>query len=175
MESANKANLRKQILEARPQSSKGLTENLIRLSFELEAEVIASYWPVGSEPDVSEFNNWVLMLGKTLLTPRVKSDTLEFASGAPAPGAFGILEPQGLVEPLESADLILVPSLAIDAFGNRLGKGKGFYDRALAGVTKPKFGVIFDSEFLDSLPVEDHDLKVNGSVSPSAIRHLYHG
>jgi 5-formyltetrahydrofolate cyclo-ligase len=66
-----------------------------------------------------------------------------------------------------------VPALALDSFGSRLGKGKGFYDRALVGVKAPKYGVIFDSEFLDQIPTEDHDVTLDGSISPSAIRHLF--
>lgn len=175
MESARKEKLRKEMLALRPQFSEGLTENLIRLTYELNANTIASYWPVATEPNVADFNDWVLLVGKTLLTPRVTGDSLEFASGDLKPGAFGISEPTGPAQSLSSAELILLPALAVDTLGNRLGKGRGFYDRALAGVKAPKFAVIFDSEFIESVPVEDHDLKVNGSVSPSAIRYLFRG
>lgn len=174
MESAKKENLRETLRLQRPHSSQGLTENLIRLTFELNAETIASYWPLSSEPDTSDFNNWVELLGKTLITPRISSDTLEFASGPASQSTFGILEPSGVAVSLNSADLIFVPALAIDNLGNRLGKGRGYYDRALFGSTVPRFAVIFDEEFLELVPTEDHDLKMNGSVSPSAIRHLNH-
>lgn len=175
MESAKKENLRKAILESRPHSSEGLTENLIRLSLELNANAIASYWPTSSEPDVTAFNNWVELMGKKLLTPRVTGSTLEFASGPTRPGQFGILEPTGEPEVLGTADLILIPALAVDTQGNRLGKGKGYYDRALVGIKSQRFAVIFDLEFIETVPAEDHDVRVNGSVSPSAIRYLFHG
>jgi 5-formyltetrahydrofolate cyclo-ligase len=104
----------------------------------------------------------------------MQGDILEFATGDLAPGALGILEPSGPSVPLSTADLIFVPAMAVDALGNRLGKGRGFYDRALFGITAPKFALIFDEEFLEEVPTEDHDLKVNGVVSPSAIRYLNH-
>ena len=129
---------------------------------------------MATEPDTSEFNAWVELLGKTLITPRISGDTLEFASGPAAPGAMGILEPTGPAVSLNSADLIFVPAMAIDNLGNRLGKGRGYYDRALFGSPVPKFAVIFDEEFLELVPSEDHDLRMNGAVSPSAIRHLNH-
>ena len=173
MHSAEKQNLRESIQEKRPHSSVGLTENLIRLCYELDAKVIASYWPQTNEPDTYDFNNWVELIGKRLITPRVRGETLEFAEGAVSRGSFGILEPTGKRALILEADLILVPALAIDSFGNRLGKGKGFYDRALVGVKAPKYGVIFDSEFLDEIPTEDHDLALDGSISPTAIRHLF--
>lgn len=173
MQSAEKQNLRESIQELRPHSSVGLTENLIRLTYELNANVIASYWPQKNEPDTSDFNNWVELMGKRLITPRVLGDALEFAEGPSAKGSFGILEPTGKRALILEADLILVPALAIDRRGNRLGKGKGFYDRALVGVKAPKYGVIFDSEFLDQIPTQDHDLPLDGSISPSAIRHLF--
>ena len=174
MESAKKQNLRETLRAQRPHSSQGLTENLIRLTLELNAQTIASYWPKSSEPDTTDFNNWVELLGKTLITPRITGETLEFASGPAIKSTFGILEPTGPAVSLNSADLIFVPALAIDNFGNRLGKGRGYYDRALFGSTVPRFAVIFDEEFLELVPTEDHDLKMNGSVSPSAIRHLNH-
>ena len=172
MESAKKENLRESLSALRPHSSQGLTENLIRLTLELDAQTIACYWPLGSEPDTTDFNNWVELLGKTLLTPRIIGETLEFASGPAAAGAFGIMEPSGVSVSLNSADLILVPAMAIDNSGNRLGKGRGYYDRALFESLTPRFAVIFDEEFLDSVPTEDHDLRMNGAVSPSAIRYL---
>jgi 5-formyltetrahydrofolate cyclo-ligase len=63
--------------------------------------------------------------------------------------------------------------LAVDKSGNRLGKGKGFYDRALAQVQGiAKYAVVFDSEILDSIPTESHDVWVTGAVTPTAIHHF---
>jgi 5-formyltetrahydrofolate cyclo-ligase len=176
MESADKAALRQQVTSNRPQSSQGLTQNLIRLALELDARVIASYWPMANEPDTSEFNNWVELIGKTLITPRLIGQDLEFAGGATTSGSFGIQEPGGEAVPLSTADLILVPALAVDASGQRLGKGQGYYDRALEGIqTSSCYAVVFESEIFDRIPTESHDFPVNGAVTPSAIRNFIHG
>jgi 5-formyltetrahydrofolate cyclo-ligase len=139
---------------------------------EFEAKTIASYAPLSTEPDVSEFNDWVVATGRALCLPRVVGANIEFAIGETAPGVFAISEPLGdAVEP-DAIDLVLVPALAIDADGNRLGKGKGYYDRALGAFKCPKFAVIFDSEYLEQLPSEKHDQPVDGAISPSAINYF---
>ena len=172
MHSSDKANLRKQILAKRPQSSQGLLANLVRIAMETQARVIASYSPQGSEPNVTEFNDWVIATGRELLFPRVIGDTLEFASGTLRQGSLGIKEPAGVTRDLSELELILVPALAVDAAGFRLGKGKGYYDRVLGNIECPKFAVIFDDEFFEQLPVEAHDQRVSGAISPSAINYF---
>ncbi len=74
---------------------------------------------------------------------------------------------------MSQCDLILVPALAVDKVGNRLGKGKGYYDRALAAVSGiPKYAVVFDSEVLPAIPAESHDVWMTGAVTPTAIHHF---
>lgn len=146
--------------------------NLVRIAMEIEARVIASYSPLPSEPDVREFNDWVIATGRELVLPRVVADSLEFAKGETAHGSFGIQEPTGPTADINEIELIVVPALAVDSQGNRLGKGKGYYDRALAELDCPKFAVVFDGEVVDQLPVEPHDQKVSGVVSPSAINYF---
>jgi 5-formyltetrahydrofolate cyclo-ligase len=60
-----------------------------------------------------------------------------------------------------------VPALAIDQRGNRLGKGKGYYDRALAEASAPVVAVVYEHELLESLPAEAHDKAVNFAVTPA--------
>jgi 5-formyltetrahydrofolate cyclo-ligase len=170
---ASKSDIRKLVISARPQPSLGLGANLVRLALELDVQSIASYVPMPSEPNVSEFNAWVHALGKTLLLPRIEGDDLVFASGELEASSLGILEPTGEAQPISSAQLILLPALAVDKNGNRLGKGKGYYDRALRSVTGiPKYAVVFDSEVLEQIPSESHDVWVTGAVTPTAIHHF---
>ncbi|EJZ87069.1 5-formyltetrahydrofolate cyclo-ligase [Schaalia turicensis ACS-279-V-Col4] len=81
---------------------------------------------------------------------------------------------------LAKADLIVVPALAVDARGVRLGQGGGWYDRALehARPGVPIIAVVFDNEFFsdprDYLPVEPHDQRVNGVLTPSGYTRLIH-
>ncbi|MEY3587304.1 MAG: hypothetical protein RL696_620 [Actinomycetota bacterium] len=171
--SSGKQGLRRQIQAQRPQSSQGLTSNLVRLALELNAQTIASYVSDPKEPDTSDFNSWVESLGKRLLLPRVSGEDLEFAQGPLTPGSFGLLEPTSEAVLLGEADLILLPALAVDKAGVRLGKGRGFYDRALRAIAGiPLYAVVFDSEIYDQLPSEPHDRKVTGAITPTAIHHF---
>lgn len=77
-------------------------------------------------------------------------------------GSFHIEEPSG-GEPVDAdeIELIIVPAVAYDRRGNRLGRGKGFYDRLLATTTAVRVGVGYDFQMVDSLPVEEHDVPMN--------------
>ena len=168
-----KAALRSEIRSARPHSSEGLTQNLVRLTLQLGAKRIASYVSDRTEPETTDFNAWVKSSGYELLLPRINGEDLEFAQGELSLGSFGIFEPAGDSEGLETADLILLPALAVDRSGVRLGKGKGFYDRALQSIAKiPLYAVVFDAEVYQQLPHEPHDRRVNGAITPTAIHHF---
>ncbi len=75
--------------------------------------------------------------------------------------AFCVREPQGDVFPAEGVELILVPGVAFDSRGNRLGRGKGYYDRLLAGIPAFKVGICFDFQRFDRLPAEPHDVPMD--------------
>src|SRR5699024_12781608 len=64
---------------------------------------------------------------------------------------------------------IFVPALAIDHEGNRLGRGGGFYDRALATADAPKAALLFDTEILSAVPHEPHDISVDAAVCPGGV------
>ena len=167
--SSAKLKLRKSITLQRPQSSLGLLEQLQNLAKKTNASNIASYSPLDSEPDLKPFNDWVAE-SANLYFPRVVHDKLEFAKGPLRIGRFEIMEPTGSAILSSALDLILVPALAADVLGNRLGKGKGFYDRWLEDVaSKNIFAVVFDSEVLGLVPNEPHDKKINGIVTPTRL------
>jgi 5-formyltetrahydrofolate cyclo-ligase len=156
--------LRENLQGQRPRSSAGLTLQLQQLVRKLAPSTIASYQPLSAEPDVSEFNRWAEKQYH-LVYPRVIGDDLVFAQGPVAPGRYGIAEPAG--NEVAAIDLVLVPALAADRLGNRLGKGRGFYDRFLVGFSGPAYAVVFDEEVLASIPVESHDRKVSGVITPN--------
>jgi 5-formyltetrahydrofolate cyclo-ligase len=158
--------LREQLKASRPQSSSGLTEMLLQLVEKLKPKTIASYQPQAAEPDVSEFNQRVSQY-LNLVFPRVVGSDLEFASGEMTAGVFGILEPTG--KTVTEIDLLIIPALAVDKSGNRLGKGKGFYDRFLKDFPGPSYAVVHDTEVLALLPAEPHDQKLSGAVTPTRI------
>jgi 5-formyltetrahydrofolate cyclo-ligase len=84
-------------------------------------------------------------------------------------GKFGVSEPLAACEeiPLNQFDLVLVPGLAFDTNGNRLGRGRGFYDRILAAASGIKCGVAHDFQLLEKIPVEPHDARVDFIFTPN--------
>jgi 5-formyltetrahydrofolate cyclo-ligase len=165
METKNETRLR--IVRERPHSSLGLTNQLVELVLLIKPKAIASYAPLVTEPDVSDFNSWAIQNDYQLALPKIVGQDLVFAQGELALGSFGIHEPFGLSQDLRAVDLMLLPALAVDHKGFRLGKGKGFYDRVLSK-SRPThvFAVIFDSEYLLELETEPHDQRVDGFVTP---------
>lgn len=162
-----KTELRNQILQARPGDSTGLTSQIFGLIQSLQPKIVASYVPLASEPDVGSFNR-AESRDFELVFPRITGETLEFATGDCVPGNFGLLEPIGSAVNPEQIDLFLIPALAVDEQGNRLGKGKGFYDRFLSQPLAGKaIAVVFDSEVLESIPADHFDIGIDGVVTPS--------
>lgn len=107
---------------------------------------------------------------KTVLLPVVvDGETLELreyrGEHTLAGGAFGILEPGGeSFTDFSRIDLAVIPGVAFDAHGNRLGRGKGYYDRLLqrlAPYKVPTLGMCFDFQKLPSVPAEPHDIAVD--------------
>lgn len=103
---------------------------------------------------------------KELFLPRVAGDNLEITAYRPeelAPGAFGISEPSALgTLDIREMDAVIVPGVAFDRSGNRLGRGKGYYDRLLAGSSCVKIGVGYQCQLLpDPLPAAPHDVRMD--------------
>ena len=133
-------------------------------------ETIVAYYSLPDEVDTHGFIDWLIAEGKTVYLPKVISDegmVLCRYTGAESlrKGAFGIMEPVG--EELladEAIDVVLVPGMAFDGEGNRLGRGKGYYDRFLKLLTNPRpklIGVCFDFQKVDMVPTEPTDVKVD--------------
>ena len=157
-----------------PELAVDLNKHLAELCVLTEAKRIACYLPFGSEPDTELFIDWALDNDIEVLLPVAKSDgSLDWVifDGETADGIFGYAEATGIpVSPI-NVQLAIIPALAVDQNGQRLGKGKGFYDRALLEFQpKPKIvAVVFDEELLESIPVEAHDHPVDAVVTPSGM------
>jgi 5-formyltetrahydrofolate cyclo-ligase len=135
-----------------------------------KAERVAAYVAVGSEPPTAA----ALALCRQVLLPVLLPDgDLDWSAGPDgAPTARGLIEPTGPrlgPEAISTCDVVLVPALAVDGHGNRLGRGGGSYDRALRRATGLTVAVLYDGEQVDPpLPVESHDVPVAAFVTPSA-------
>ena len=91
-------------------------------------------------------------------------------------GAFHIEEPTGdnIADP-EEIELVVVPAVAYDRRGNRLGRGKGFYDRFLASTKATKIGVGYEFQLLDEIPAEAHDVPMDMVITQNTTVVVRHG
>lgn len=128
------------------------------------------------EPDTWSLLAEALLAGKTVALPRFSSRTHSYGVGVVRnleadvqSGQFGIREPGVSCPeiPLNRLDLVLVPGVAFDARGGRLGRGKGFYDRLLSAVNGTKCGVAFDEQIVEAVPVVPLDVRVNCILTPT--------
>jgi 5-formyltetrahydrofolate cyclo-ligase len=140
------------------------------------AHTILFYAPLPDELDVWPMLELSLALGTNCALPffdaekkaygarRIQNLATEITTGK-----FGVREPAASCTkiPLDQFDLVLVPGMAFDLSGNRLGRGQGFYDRLLANASGIKCGVCHDFQLLESLPTEPHDAKVDFIFTPS--------
>lgn len=134
-----------------------------------DAKNILIYNSMEDEVRTSEFiNKWKAQ--KTFFLPVVVGDDIvfrEFSSTSQLKeSSFGIMEPTGDdFADYKKIDLIIVPGVAFDRNKNRLGRGKGYYDRFLKKVNAPKMGICFDFQLLDRIPAESNDIKMDYVIS----------
>jgi 5-formyltetrahydrofolate cyclo-ligase len=140
------------------------------------AGTVAAYMSVGTEPDTGGLVYALWKRGTYVLLPLLRGDhDLDWASyegpDSLRPGPHGLLEPteppRG-VTAVTSADLVIVPALAVDRGGMRLGRGGGSYDRALArvGAAVPTIALIYDDELLEEVPAGPLDQPVRMVAQP---------
>lgn len=156
-----------------PELAGALCVQMAELVLSNGATKIACYLAYGDEPDTELFIDWAIESEVEVLLPVSHPDgALSWVSfeGETETGIFGFAEPVGKTADLAGADLIFIPALAVDRTGQRLGKGKGYYDRALAALENvaPVVAVVFDDELLDAVPTEEHDHPVDAAVTPSS-------
>jgi 5-formyltetrahydrofolate cyclo-ligase len=140
------------------------------------AGTVAAYVSVGTEPDTRGLIFALWKRGTYVLLPLLRPDyDLDWASyegpDSLVAGPHGLLqpaEPPRGVQAVTSADLVIVPALAVDRAGRRLGRGGGSYDRALArvGAAVPTVALIYDDELLDEVPAGPHDQRVGMIARP---------
>jgi 5-formyltetrahydrofolate cyclo-ligase len=128
----------------------------------------------GAEPPMRPLLDLLTDSGTEIVVPVVRGDDLDWVVYVPQAAVttsqVGVDEPTGRrlgAAALATADVIVVPALAVDHLGNRLGRGRGYYDRALAEVSGPVVAVGYDDELVESVPVERHDRVVQAMLRPS--------
>ncbi|MEI8312774.1 MAG: 5-formyltetrahydrofolate cyclo-ligase [Verrucomicrobiota bacterium] len=131
---------------------------------------VAAFSALVGEPD--PLDPWPQ--DKQIALPRVFGEDLQFhwvgRRAELQPGRFGILEPAADAgEAGHDFELILVPGLAFDLRGGRLGRGRGYYDRFLSTARGLRVGVCFEDQIVDEVPLEHHDLRMDFVVTPDVI------
>lgn len=139
-----------------------------------QAQHILCYWSLPDELPTHESVNQWLADGKNIYLPRVKGDDLEIvpyhgAQSLDDNNKFHIGEPVGEDVDPSCLELIIVPAVALDAKRNRLGRGKGFYDRLLSTTHCPTIGVACDFQLVDEVPVEPHDRPLDCVVTSDVV------
>jgi 5-formyltetrahydrofolate cyclo-ligase len=179
-----KASLRSQVREklktlspVRRMADSSLARGLLeRQPIWKESNSILFFAPLPDEPDLWPSLSAALTAGKQVFLPRFIPQTNSYAAcHVKIPdtdlriGKFGIREPSEtcLQIPLNRLDFVLIPGVAFDLHGRRLGRGKGFYDQLLAAVRGKTCGVAFDEQIVTDIPVEPHDVLLNCILTPS--------
>ncbi|QNS05713.1 5-formyltetrahydrofolate cyclo-ligase [Streptomyces xanthii] len=166
---------------------------LARRALELEAlasaRTVAAYVSVGGEPGTGTLLDALRARGTRVLLPVLLADNDLDWGAYEGPGSLARVEHAGKMALLEpagprlgpdavlEADVVLLPGLAVDARGKRLGRGGGSYDRVLArleaaGVRPDLVVLLYDREVLDEVPTEEHDKAVDAVVTPSGARRF---
>lgn len=152
----------------------------------MTGSVVCCYAAIRDEPPTGLLLDALRSGGVTVLLPVLLADgDLEWAAyegdASMQPGLKGTREPSGPrlgVDAVSRAYAVLVPGVAVDSTGVRLGRGGGSYDRALARVPARTFTavILYDNEILEALPHEPHDQRVSAAITPTrVVRFARHG
>ena len=149
--------------------SERICSKVLALAGWQEASTLLLYYPLPDEVNVRLLIEEAFESGKQELLPVCKGEELELhlyeGEASLRQGAFGIMEPTGAVFPEEKygdIQLAIIPGMAFDGVGHRLGRGKGYYDRLLPKLKEAQLiGVCFPFQFLDEVPAEPHDIGVH--------------
>lgn len=146
-----------------------IQERIVKEPLFNTAKTVLLYYAL---PDEVQTDTFIEQWGdkKQLLLPTVIGDHLILkryqGKSSLKKGAYNIWEPIGLpFNDLSKIDLVLVPGVAFDYNKNRLGRGKGYYDRLLKNLTCPFWGIAYDFQLLEAIPSEIHDIKMDKIIT----------
>jgi len=161
--------------DIRAQWDKIILDKLINSDYYKNSSVIFTFVSFRDEVDTHSFIEYALKDGKSICVPKVPSkkqgmevyviNSLEDLKE----GYFGILEPMSHCTKVlpEDIDFIVMPGVAFDREGGRVGYGAGFYDRFLAGLTKqvPKIALAYELQLYEKVPTDEFDIKIDGIIT----------
>jgi 5-formyltetrahydrofolate cyclo-ligase len=159
-----------------------IADAVMALTETRHAATVAAYVSVGREPGTGPLLTALQEAGKRVILPVLLPDNdLDWAvytgDSDLASASRGLLEPKAAplgVHAIATADLVLVPAVAVTRSGMRLGRGGGSYDRALARVSGTTIAIVNQEEVVDAVPVEAHDLRVHLIATPEGVLDARH-
>jgi 5-formyltetrahydrofolate cyclo-ligase len=165
--------LRARVLATRSKDLAKQTENqfaqsLLEIVSQKSVKRIGCYLSFGSEPATDFFIELARKQGLEIASPRLQPDgqmVMALLEQDTAPSKLGFREPTGEVIQAEDLDLIIVPALAIDHQGKRLGRGAGYFDTYLQHFSGLVVGLVFDQDFVPEVPSLPHDAPVDQVVT----------
>lgn len=161
----------------RAEAAEAIALHVLSMPLVAGARRIACYLSMPSEPGTAPLIAALQQRGVEVVVPVTLADhTLAWVVHDPAAPlvrtSLGVPEPGGPrlgAEVLAGCSVVIVPALAVDHAGHRLGRGAGYYDRALADVSAPVCALVFTHELLPQVPHEPHDVPVQLAVAPSGV------
>ncbi len=182
MQSTNKKMTRNTIKEMRlalkkeevMECSKACVSKVLQFPELIEAKTVCVYMPTGNEIDTTEIIRYCKENGKRLAAPRVNGDTMEFYYFTDETdmkqGAYDIWEPTGTEAVEDEESLVIMPGVAFDLSCNRIGYGKGYYDRYLsAHPHMKKVALAYDFQIVGRIKREVHDVRPDVVVTESRV------
>ena len=161
----------------RAEAAEAIALHVLAVPLVARSRRVACYLSMPSEPGTGPLVAALQERGIEVVVPISLADhSLDWVVHDPAATvtrtSLGIPEPDGVrlgPDALRDCSAVIVPALAVDHAGQRLGRGAGYYDRALAGVTAPLCALVFTHELLSEVPHEPHDVPVQMAVTPSGL------
>ncbi len=175
--SEDKPRLRDHLLEKRDGlshdfmtiASKQIQRNLKKIEAFRNAEKVACYYSIGSEVRTLDIIQQMISEGRTVALPRIVDDELVFCSVKSfeelQKGEFGIMEPRKSCPVVDEFDIILVPAVAMMRTGQRLGYGRGYYDRFLSKHKTPAIALEYSKLVVRNIPKSEGDIPIQWVVT----------
>ena len=159
--------------------SEAVCHNLLEVEALASAKRVHSFWPLldKKEVDIRPFLNHMNQSGVEIFLPVMRGAQMHHGifkgEDAMTSGQFGILEPTEFEAFFpDHLDAVIIPALALDYNGNRIGYGQGIYDRFLSSVHCPLISPIFSHQIVSGIPMESHDVCVHMLVTEHHIHHV---
>lgn len=153
-------------IENKKEKDSLIFNKLINLEVYRCAKVVGIYYSTQSEVDTIKLIEYSLSLGKVVCLPKVKEDLMDFfiikSLDDLTIGSFNIMEPKNTKKiDKNEIDLMIVPGIVFDINNNRIGYGRGYYDKYLCGVKAYKIGLAYNEQIIEKIETGEHDIKLD--------------